>query len=368
MNRQSHPPRVHKILVLPGDGIGPEIIEATLKVLEFLQKLMGEFELSWEIHDAGASHYLKTGRPVEKETLDVFERVRVALKGPVGLPGVRTEEGIEAGLLGGILRVGFDLYANVRPIRHIPGVPSPLGKKGELIDYVIVRENTEGLYLSRGKGIVTEQAAVDNLVVTKKGCERISRFAFQMAKEKQQGAPEDGRKRVTLVEKSNVLRSFAFFRDVFLEVAREFPDIEGECLYVDAAAFSLVENPEHFQVVVTENMFGDILSDLGGATIGGLGFCPSANIGEKYAYFEPIHGSAPEIAGKDLANPTAQILSAAMMLEYLQEKEAAKVLKEAVQRAWSQEKIPLEKGGRVPGGAELVADMVMASLEMVAKG
>jgi len=359
---------VHPILVIPGDGIGPEIMNATLRVLRFLEGLCGRFKLSFEIHEAGASSYLRTGKAMPDETADAFERCKVALKGPVGLPCVRTREGTEAGLLGGILRVGFDLYANVRPIRHIPGVPSPLGEKGDLIDYVIVRENTEGLYLSRGKGLRTEQAAVDNLLLTRRGCERISRFAFQLASKKREGAPEDGNRRVTLVEKSNVLVSFAFFKDIFLQVAGEFPNVAHECMYVDAAASALVTNPEHFQVIVTENMFGDILSDLGGATVGGLGFCPSANIGEGHAYFEPIHGSAPHIAGKDLANPTGLILSASMMLDYLGEREAAKLLEKGVSKAWSKGKIKVEKGGIVPGGARLVAEAVMEALEEVAKG
>ncbi len=359
---------MHPILVIPGDGIGPEIMDATLRVLVFLEEVCGKFKFSFEIREAGAACYLRTGKALPEETVDAFERCKVALKGPVGLPGVRTQEGTEAGLLGGILREGFDLYANVRPIRHIPGVPSPLGEKAGFIDYVIVRENTEGLYLSRGRGLRTQQAAVDNLVLTRRGCERIARFAFQLAWKKQRGAPEDGNKRVTLVEKSNVLLSFAFFRDIFLEVARDFPNIEHECMYVDAAASALVANPEHFQVIVTENMFGDILSDLGGATVGGLGFCPSANIGERHAYFEPIHGSAPDIAGKDLANPTGLILSAVMMLDYLGEKEAATLLERGISRAWSRGKITVEKQGRVPGGARLVADAVMEALEEVAKG
>ena len=199
----------------------------------------------------------------------------------MGLPDVRKPDGTEAGLLGGILRVGFDLYANVRPIRLFPNAATPLsGYEPDGIDYVIVRENTEGLYLSRGIGLVTPHAATDTLLLTAHGCERIARFAFQTALKKQRGAPEDGRKRVTLVDKSNVLRSFAFFRRIFLDVAQEFPEVAAECLYVDSAAAALVGRPQHFQVIVTENLFGDILSDLGGATIGGLGMCPSANIGE----------------------------------------------------------------------------------------
>jgi 3-isopropylmalate dehydrogenase len=157
---------------------------------------------------------------------------------------------------------------------------------------------------------------------------------------------------VTLVDKSNVLRSFAFFRRIFLEVASEFPEVEAECMYVDAASAALVSRPGHFQVILTENLLGDILSDLGGATAGGLGFCPSGNVGDTHAYFEPIHGSAPEIAGRGLANPTAQILSAAMMLEHLGEHGAAALLRKAVERVWAEGRVSLGAGGGVLGGPQ----------------
>jgi 3-isopropylmalate dehydrogenase len=285
----------------------------------------------------------------------------------VGLPEVRRPDGTEAGLLGGELRVRFDLYANVRPIRLYPGAASPLIDRGsDSIDYVILRENCEGLYLSRGVGVTTPQAAVDTLLMTARGCERISRYAFHLAREKKRGAPEDGKKRVTLVDKSNVLRSFAFFRKIFLNTAAEFPDIEAECLYMDAAAAALVARPEHFQIVVTENMFGDILSDLGGATIGGLGMCPAANIGEELSYFEPIHGSAPDIAGRNMANPTSQILAAAMMLKHLGEPEAAALLEKAVWELYRQKRISIAAGGAVQGGAAIVAKELKDILDNMA--
>lgn len=353
----------YRILVLPGDGIGPEIVDATLEVLETLLTVCGSFDLSFKTFEAGATLFRKKGTALTEDALDAFKSSHAALKGPVGLPDVRREDGTEAGLLGGILRGGFGLYANVRPIKLLPGVPSPLSGVGPGgLDYVMVRENTEGLYLSRGLGLVTEQAATDTLLLTARGCERICRFAFKVATSKETGAPEDGRRRVTLVEKSNVLRSFAFFRRIFLEVAREFPEMEAETLYVDAAAAALVSRPWHFQVIVTENLFGDILSDLGGATVGGLGFCPSANIGEHHAYFEPIHGSAPDIAGKNMANPTAQILSACMMLDYLGEKTSAKRLMEAVSRVWGRGRIQLMRGGAIRGGPKEVAEAIKHEL------
>jgi len=308
--------KTYKIVVIPGDGIGPELVDATLEVLEKVQEMAGDFRLSYEFHEAGANYYQKHGVNISPETLEAIRKADAAMKGPVGLPGVRLPDGTEAGVLGGVLRSGFDLYANIRPIKLFPKVPIPLkDRPPERIDYVMVRENTEGLYLSRGRGIITEQAASDTLLMTRKGCERICRFAFKLAVEKIKGAPEDGRRRVTLVEKSNVLRSFYFFRQIFAEVAKEFPGVEAENLYVDAASAALVMRPEHFQVLVTENMFGDILSDLGGATIGGLGMCPSSNMGDERAYFEPIHGSAPDIVGKNKANPLSQVLAAGLRIE-----------------------------------------------------
>jgi 3-isopropylmalate dehydrogenase len=355
--------KTHRIVVLPGDGIGPEIVDAALAVLETVQQVAGGFSLSYEFHRAGAACYRDTGQAITPEALEAFRNADATLKGPVGLPGVRKPDGTEAGLMGGILRVGFDLYANVRPIRLYPNAATPLaGHEPDAIDYVIIRENTEGLYLSRGVGLVTPHAATDSLLMTAPGCERIARFAFQTALKKRRGAPEDGARRVTLVDKSNVLRSFAFFRSIFLKVAEEFPRVEAECIYVDAAAAALVGRPRHFQVIVTENLFGDILSDLGGATIGGLGMCPSANIGERLSYFEPIHGSAPDIAGRNLANPVSQIMSAAMMLAHLGESKAAAALEAALWRVHAERRIPTRSGGTVEGGAPVVADAVKQAL------
>ncbi|HSR10921.1 MAG TPA: isocitrate/isopropylmalate family dehydrogenase, partial [Thermodesulfobacteriota bacterium] len=190
------------------------------------------------------------------------------------------------------------------------------------IDYVIFRENTEGLYASRGGGVrVGSELAVDNMVITRKGTERIVNYAFRWAR-KRQGAPADGKKRVTCVDKSNVLRSMAFFREVFNGVAASFPDVARDYSYVDAMTMYMVHRPQSFDVVVLENMFGDILSDLGAGTVGGLGLAPSGDVGDTYGLFQPSHGSAPDIAGKGIANPTAQILSAAMMLDWLGERKS----------------------------------------------
>ena len=213
--------------------------------------------------------------------------------------------------------------------------------------------------------MTTPQAATDTLLMTRRGCERISRRAFELALRKNRGAPADGRKRVTLVDKSNVLRSFAFFRRIFLDIAREYPQITTECLYMDAAAAALVNRPGHFQVIVTENMFGDILSDLGGATVGGLGMCPGANIGDQSAYFEPIHGSAPDIAGNKLANPLSQIRAAAMMLDYLGRHRAAERLETAIWNVLKNRHVAINPGGTIDGGPVKMVNALNSELESV---
>jgi 3-isopropylmalate dehydrogenase len=356
--------KTYRIVVIPGDGIGPEIVDAAVAVLEKVQELSRGFQLSFDFRQAGAGYHVEHGESISAEAIEAIRRADATLKGPVGLPGVRRPDGTEAGVLGGILRSGFDLYANIRPLKLFPGVASPLRDKPPgSIDYVVVRENTEGLYASRARGLVLEQAATDTLLLTRKGCERICRRAFEMASRKAEGAPQDGRRRVTLVEKSNVLRSFHFFKEIFAQVARDFPAVEAETLYVDAAAAALVMRPGHFQVIVTENMFGDILSDLGGATIGGLGMCPSSNVGDDRAYFEPIHGSAPDLIGKNLANPLSQILAGAMMLDYLGRKKDAALLERAVWRALEKDRFRISAAGQAEGGAKAVVAAISEELE-----
>jgi isocitrate/isopropylmalate dehydrogenase len=219
--------KTYKIIVLPGDGIGPAIMDGTLEVLGKVQELSGNFRFDVDFHRAGAAFYLESGENITSDTIRAIREADATLKGPVGLPWVRNPDGTEAGLLGGVLRVGLDLYANLRPIRLFPSVWTPLREKAaDSIDYLLLRENSEGLYLSRGVGLVTEEAATDTMMVTRKGCERIARFAFKLALEKKRGAPEDGRKRVTFIDKSNVLRSFHFFRTIFKQVAEEVQEVE----------------------------------------------------------------------------------------------------------------------------------------------
>jgi 3-isopropylmalate dehydrogenase len=285
------------------------------------------------------------------------------MKGPVGLPGVRNPDGTEAGVVSGILRAGLDVYANVRPVSTMVGASGAGEATGarRAIDYVIVRENTEGLYASRGLGIGNDRVRVDQLLVTREGVERVVRFAFHLARTRV-GAPADGKRRVTCVDKSNVLRSYALFRSVFDEVATEFPDVERDYRYADAAGHDLVAAPEWFDVLVMENFLGDILSDVGAATVGGLGMCGTANIGDRYAYFEPVHGSAPALAGSDQANPTAQILAAAMMLDHLGERSAATAVRRAVRDAFAGGMVRLADSGCPEGGTRAFTRAVIGVL------
>lgn len=357
----------YRIGVIAGDGIGPALSAATLRVLDALAEVSGQFTLHFEPVDAGADTFVRTGQAISQADV---ERIRsefdATLKGPVGLPTVRHPDGTEAGVLGGILRAQLDAFANIRPVRSIAGVSSPLAGD-QLIDYVIVRENTEGLYASRGKGVGDDTQWRDQLVISRHATERIVRTAFALAATRS-GAPADGVSRVTCVDKANVLSSYAFFRRVFDEVAQqlriEHPSIQAEHLHADAAAAALVEHPERFDVLVCENFIGDILSDLGAATVGGLGTCPSANIGEQAAYFEPVHGSAPDLLAADpsaeRANPTAQFLSAALMLDYLGEPAAAEQLRRAL--AQTRAVLPARLG-KQPALSELT-DAVIDTLKL----
>ncbi len=351
------------LVAIPGDGIGPELTESAMAVLH---AVAGEQKLTLDVREepAGAGHYRRTGRPIDPGALERLAAADGVLKGPVGLPDVRQADGTEAGLLGGVLRTGLDTFANVRPMRLLPGVRGATRHRPGEIDYVIVRENTEGLYLSRGAGVATRDAATDQLMITRAGTLRIARYAFDLARAR----AADGRTRpgrgpeVVCVDKSNVLRSFALFRSVFDEVAAEYPDVGTGHLYADAAAHELVARPERFDVLVMENFLGDVLSDLGAATVGGLGMCGSANIGTAAAYFEPIHGSAPALAGRGLANPTSQILSLAQLLEHTGHLGAARGVRSAVERAYADGAVRLTAEGTPDGGTGAVTEAVLARL------
>ncbi|MGC5615486.1 isocitrate/isopropylmalate dehydrogenase family protein [Georgenia sp. Z1491] len=345
------------LAVIRGDGIGPELVDSALAVLDAVAQVDG---FSVAVHDepGGAAVYRELGEPVREGALDRLRAADAVIKGPVGLPDVRRPDGTEGGLLGGVLRVGLDTYANVRPVRLLPGVDGPTRHGAGEIDYVIVRENTEGLYLSRGNGVATPHAASDQMLITRFGTERVVRHAFELARSRS-GAPSDGVRRVTCVDKSNVLRSFALFRAVFDEVAAEFPDVAADHLYADAAAHALVAHPERFDVLVMENFLGDILSDLGAGTVGGLGMCGSGNIGADAAYFEPIHGSAPGIAGQDLANPLSQLLSVVMLLDHVGRPGSARRVGAAVTAALADGAVRIGPTGSPAGGTRAVTAAVV---------
>lgn len=349
---------VYTIAVIPGDGIGPEIVEAATVILKRTAEL-DNFRVELVPYEAGAAAYQKYGDPLPPPVLAGCRQADAIFKGPTGLPEVRLPDGTEAGVLGGRLRNGLDLYVNLRPIKLYPNAPTALAnRRAGDIDWVMVRENTEGLYASRGNGIIanTGQAATDTLMITRRGSERIIRYAFEEARRR------NNKKRVACVDKSNVLRSFAFFRQIFREIAAEYADIQTDFLYVDAAAQALVLEPDRFDVVVTENLFGDILSDLGGATVGGIGVCAGANIGDQHAYFEPIHGSAPALAGLGRANPLAAILAAGLMLSYLGRPESAARIEQAVERAFLEQAIGLRPDGSAENGTQAATEALYSRL------
>ena len=310
--------RRFRIAVMPGDGIGPEVTAAALAVLDAAVGADAGFTLEYEHLEAGAAAWRDTGSAM---TEDVFERAKAAdaiLFGAMGLPDVRYDDGTEiAPQLD--LRFRLGLYAGVRPVKALAGGARPLADpRGADIDLVIVRESTEGLFASRGKGAVEEdRIARDTMVITRETCERLFDASFRLAARRK---TRGGKGRVTCVDKSNVFASMAFFRKVFDERAARHPDIEPAHHYVDAAALDLVRKPWEFDVMVAENMFGDILSDLAAALVGGMGMAPSADIGDAHALFQPAHGSAPDIAGRGVANPIATIQCAAMMLDWLAER------------------------------------------------
>ncbi|MGH1493267.1 MAG: isocitrate/isopropylmalate dehydrogenase family protein [Acidimicrobiales bacterium] len=353
--------RSHQVVVIRGDGIGPELIDAAMLVLDAVSQKHGEFELVFHEHEAGAGLFRKEGVSLRPETVAAVKKADALFKAPVGLPDVRNADGTEAGLLGG-LRVGLDTYANVRPVRLLPGIDAPIKAEPGSIDYVIVRENTEGLYLSRGKGVGTSEVMTDTMLISRKGTERIARFAFELARSRS-GAPEDRRRRVTCVDKANVFAAFHWQRGIFYERAQQNDDMAADHAYVDAFAMTMAQKPWTIDVAVTENMFGDILSDLGGATVGGIGLCCSANIGDEHAYFEPIHGSAPTLAHLDQASPISQILTAAMMLDHLGEVAAAESIRSAVDAVLGGGIVVLDTSGQPNRGTMAAARAVAEAIQ-----
>ena len=322
----------YDITVIPGDGIGPEVSNAAVDVLR--HAVGSNVAVNFKKHEAGAGCYVRTGTAFPDETMRACRTADAVLHGAAGLPDVLYPDGTEAGQDFSMqVRAALDLYANIRPVKLMAGAPRRLfGIAPGQIDFTIVRENTEGLYASRDGGtILRGELATDVLVITRKGTERIVRRAAQIARDGD-GAPADGVKRVTIVDKANVLRSYAFFRKVADEVLAEYPEIEVEHVIVDAMTVHMIERPQHFDVIVCENIFGDILSDLGAALMGGLGLAPSGETGDEHGMFQGSHGSAPGIAGQGLANPVACILSGARMFDWLAARHGDERLVDAARR------------------------------------
>lgn len=300
----------HTITLIPGDGIGPEVTAATVRAVEATG-----VEIEWEEFVAGATAVEKFGDPLPPQILESIRRNKIALKGPVTTPVGRGFTSVNVRL-----RKELDLYANLRPVQNLPNVPS----RFEDVDLIVVRENTEDLY--SGLEHVVVPGVVESLkIITERASTRIAKFAFEHA-------IRNGRRRITAVHKANIMKlSDGLFLDCFYKVARDYPDIVADEKIVDNACMQLVMKPHQFDVLLLENLYGDIVSDLAAGLVGGLGIVPGANIGEDTAVFESVHGSAPDIAGKNLANPLALMTSAIMMLNYINETGAAARLSRAIE-------------------------------------
>jgi len=322
---------MYKIAVIPGDGIGKEVMEATINILE-----ASKLEFEYTFANAGDEYAEKTGIPLPEETINIVKQSQACLFGAAG------ESAADVIVK---LRRELDLYVNLRPVKSYPGTKCLYND----IDFVIVRENTEGLY--SGIEEYTKDGATAVRVITNKASERICRFAFEYAE-------RTDRKKVTAVHKANVLKKTnGIFKDNFYQVAEEFNGVESDDKYVDATAMFFITKPDMFNVIVTTNLFGDILSDEGAGLVGGLGLIPSANIGENYGLFEPVHGSAPRLAGKGVANPSAMVLSAVMMLDYLNESEEARKLEKALIKVLSDGKIVTNDLGGNASTMEMAAEI-----------
>lgn len=332
-----------KVSLIRGDGIGPEIVDATLKVIDAL-----DVQIEWEEVHAGSGAFKEFGTPLPAATLESMGNTKIALKGPCETP-------IGAGFrsVNVAIRQHFDQYANVRPAKTVPGLAS----RFDNVDMVIVRENTEGAYAGIEHRIPPNWSAAESIIlITRHGCERICEYAFQYAL-------KAGRKKVTLVHKANILKETGgLFLNVGREVAAKYPEIEFNDMIVDATCMRMVTHPESFDVILTTNLFGDILSDLAAGLIGGLGLTPGANIGQNCAMFEAVHGTAPDIAGRRIANPTALMLGAAMMLDHMELKPKADLMRQSIQNVLAQgEHLTGDLGGK--SNMDQYTDAVLRQLD-----
>ncbi|MDX6712527.1 MAG: isocitrate dehydrogenase [Blastocatellia bacterium] len=330
----------HTITLIPGDGIGPEVSGAVVRIVE-----AAGVQVEWETHYAGAQALAKFGETLPAELLDSVRRNKVALKGPITTPVGKGFTSVNVGL-----RKTLDLYANLRPVRALPNVQCRYPE----LDLVVVRENTEDLY--SGIEHVVVPGVVESIkIITEKASTRVSKFAFEYAR-------REGRKKVTAVHKANIMKlSDGLFLDCFRNVSKDYPEIEADDKIVDNACMQLVMRPEQFDIMLLENLYGDIVSDLCAGLIGGLGLVPGANIGEQGAVFEAVHGSAPDIAGQGIANPTALLLSALLMLRHLGEREAADRIEKALLTVFTDGAVRTRDVGGTAGTSEFT-DAIIGKL------
>ncbi len=343
-----------QIATIKGDGIGIDVTDATIAVIDAAQNRVGGFSLDYRQILAGAGYYRETGLDIEENGEEMAGAADAIFLGAIGLPSVRYEDGTEISphLR---LRDRFQLYAGIRPIKAYPNIPRKLSdERAAAIDMIILRESTEGLFYSAAAHnrcpVENDDEVQDTLRITRKTTEKLHDFAFNMARKRKE---KGSRGLVTCVDKANVFKSMAFFRKIFDERSQAFPDIEKGYNYVDAQALDLIRKPWDFDILVMENMFGDILSDLAGGLVGGMGMAACGEIGDHHGLFQPAHGTAPDIMGQDKANPLAAILSGSLMLEYLADKtgvqalsDAAEIISDAIHSGFSQNTIrPAELGG-----------------------
>ena len=351
----------YKIAVIPGDGIGPEVINEGVKVLKTIERLDESVSFKFDSFPWGCEYYLKNGKMMDEDGLERLKTYDAIYLGAVGYPGIPDHISLRDLLL--IIRKGFDEYINLRPVKLLKGAPCPLkDKTTDDIDMIFIRENSEGEYYGTGAWLYKdkpEEVVIQDSVFSRKGCERVIRYAFNAAR--------DLGKSVTSVSKGNALNySMVFWDQIFSEVAKDYPDVETHSLLVDAASMFMVKDPKRFGVVVTSNLFGDILTDLGAAISGGMGLAAGANINPERKYpsmFEPIHGSAPDIAGEGKANPLASIWSASQMLEFLGHKRWADRLIEIIEEILSEKKVVTPDLGGSASTSE-VGDEVVRKLSL----
>ncbi|HWQ32230.1 MAG TPA: isocitrate dehydrogenase (NAD(+)) [Blastocatellia bacterium] len=336
----------HKITLIPGDGIGPEVTGAVVRIIEATG-----VDIEWESFVAGAEALSRFGDPLPEQVLESIKRNRIALKGPLTTP-----VGTGFASVNVRLRKTLDLYANLRPVRTLPGVVTPFGE----LDLVVVRENTEDLY--SGLEHVVVPGVVESLkIITERASTRIAKFAFDYAR-------SEGRKRVTAVHKANIMKlSDGLFLNCFHKVAADYPEITADDRIVDNACMQLVMKPQQFDILLLENLYGDIVSDLAAGLVGGLGIVPGANIGELGAVFEAVHGSAPDIAGKNLANPTALLQSAILMLRYIGERKAADLIHHALEHTLAVRNVRTRDLGGTASTTEYT-ETIVASMKEVEAG